>query len=129
MASVSKQFTAAAIVLAAQQHFLSLDDDVPKHIPELPDYGHPITLRQMLHHTSGFRDFLALTYLAGRDISALSSPVHVLELIAIPICEAQPAGIAGGRAARLGYDKALWLTYGRRPLRFQKRRQKAFVWK
>jgi len=81
MASVSKQFTAASIVLAAEQGFLSLDDDVRKYIPELPDYGYPITLRQMLHQTSGFRDFLALTYLAGRDTSALSSSDDVLKLI------------------------------------------------
>lgn len=73
MASISKQFTAASIVLAAEQGFLSLDDDVRKYIPELPFYGHTITLRQMLHQTSGFRDFLALTYLAGRDVSGLSS--------------------------------------------------------
>jgi CubicO group peptidase (beta-lactamase class C family) len=81
MASVSKQFTAASIVLAAEQGFLSLDDDVRKYIPELPSYGHTITLRQMLHQTSGFRDFLALTYLAGRYISALSSSNDVLKLI------------------------------------------------
>jgi CubicO group peptidase (beta-lactamase class C family) len=81
LASVSKQFTAASIVLAAQQGYLSLDDDVRKYIPELPDYG-PITLRQMLHHTSGLRDFLTLVYLSGRDISDLSSPQDVLTLIA-----------------------------------------------
>jgi CubicO group peptidase (beta-lactamase class C family) len=81
MASVSKQFTAASIVLAAEQGFLSLDDDVRKYIPELPSYRHIITLRQMLHQTSGLRDFLALTYLAGRDISALSSSNDVLKLI------------------------------------------------
>jgi len=81
MASVSKQFTAASIVLAAEQGLLSMDDDVRKYIPELPYYGHTVTLRQMLHQTSGFRDFLALTYLAGRDISALSSPDEVLKLI------------------------------------------------
>src|SRR5215469_12544227 len=82
MASVSKQFTAASIVLAAEQGFLSLDDDVRKYIPELPDYKMRITLRQMLHQTSGFRDFLDLTDLAGRDISALSFPDEVLTLIA-----------------------------------------------
>ena len=60
MGSVSKQFTAAAIVLAAEQGYLSLDDDVRKYIPELPDYGHVITLRQMIHQTSGFRDFFTL---------------------------------------------------------------------
>lgn len=81
MASVSKQFTAASAVLAAEQGYLSLDDDVRKYVPELPDYGRAVTLRQMLHQTSGFRDFLALTYLSGRDVSALSSPHRVLELI------------------------------------------------
>src|SRR5690242_20243109 len=81
LASVSKQFTAASVVLAAEQGFLSLDDDVRRYIPELPDYGRAATLRQMLHHTSGFRDFLDLTYLSGRDISALSSPDAILRLI------------------------------------------------
>ena len=82
LASVSKQFTAASVVLAAEQDFLSLDDDVRKYIPELPDYGRPITLRQMLHQSSGFRDYLALTYLSGRDVSTLSSSDDVLKLIA-----------------------------------------------
>jgi CubicO group peptidase (beta-lactamase class C family) len=81
MASVSKQFTAASVVLAAEQGFLSLDDDARKYIPELPNYGYAITLRQMLHQTSGFRDYLALTYLSGRDTRALSSPDDVLKLI------------------------------------------------
>src|SRR5580693_8404921 len=67
MGSVSKQFTATSVVLAAEQGFLSLDDNVRKYIPELPDYGHAITLRQMLHHTSGFRDFLTLLTMSGRD--------------------------------------------------------------
>lgn len=82
MASVSKQFTAASVVLAAEQGLLSLDDNVRKYVPELPDYGRPITLREMLHYTSGFRDFLTLVYLSGRDISALSSPNEILKLIA-----------------------------------------------
>ena len=82
LASVSKQFTAASVVLAAQQGYLSLDDDVRRYIPELPDYGHPITLRQMLHHTSGLRDYLSLVYLSGGNIAELSSPGEVLKLIA-----------------------------------------------
>lgn len=82
MASVSKQFTAASVVLASEQGYLSLEDDVRKYIPELPDYGHAITLRQMLHHSSGLRDFLALVYLAGRNISDLSSPAEILKVIA-----------------------------------------------
>jgi CubicO group peptidase (beta-lactamase class C family) len=81
MGSVSKQFTAAALVLAAEQGFLSLDDDIRKYVPELPDYGHTITLRQMLHHTSGFRDFLDLIYLSGRDALDFNSPQEILKII------------------------------------------------
>lgn len=65
VASVSKQFTAAAIVLLAQEGKLSLDDDVRKHLPEVPDLGATITLRQMIHHTSGLRDQWDLLGLAG----------------------------------------------------------------
>jgi CubicO group peptidase (beta-lactamase class C family) len=81
MGSVSKQFTAASVVLAAEQGFLSLDDNVRKYIPELPDYGHLITLRQMLHHTSGFRDFLTLLEISGRHESDLHSKDEMLDLI------------------------------------------------
>jgi CubicO group peptidase (beta-lactamase class C family) len=63
--SVSKQFTAAAVLLAARQGHLSLDDDIRTHVPELPDYGMPVTVRQLVHHTSGLRDYLALHVLAG----------------------------------------------------------------
>jgi CubicO group peptidase (beta-lactamase class C family) len=63
--SVSKQFTAAAVLLLAQQGRLSLDDDVRRHLPELPDYGTPVTLRQMLNHTSGFRDWGNVAELGG----------------------------------------------------------------
>jgi CubicO group peptidase (beta-lactamase class C family) len=65
VASMSKQFTAASILLLAQQGKLSLDDDVHKYIPELTDFGERITLRNMLHHTSGLRDQWALLDLAG----------------------------------------------------------------
>jgi CubicO group peptidase (beta-lactamase class C family) len=81
MGSVSKQFTAAAVVLAAEQGLLSLDDDVRKYVPELPNYGHPITLREMLHHTSGFRDSLGLIDLSGRDALDFNSPPEILNLI------------------------------------------------
>jgi CubicO group peptidase (beta-lactamase class C family) len=81
MASVSKQFTAASIVLAAEQGHLSLDDEVRKYLPELPDYGRRITLRHMLHQTSGFRDFLDLVFISGRDATDLASPAEILKLI------------------------------------------------
>jgi CubicO group peptidase (beta-lactamase class C family) len=65
VASMSKQFTAASIVLLTQQGKLSLDDDVRKYIPELPDFGQKITIRNLIHHTSGLRDQWALLQLAG----------------------------------------------------------------
>jgi CubicO group peptidase (beta-lactamase class C family) len=65
VASMSKQFTAASIVLLAQQGKLSLDDDVHKYTPELPDFGERITIRHLIFHTSGLRDQWELLGLAG----------------------------------------------------------------
>jgi CubicO group peptidase (beta-lactamase class C family) len=65
VASISKQFTAASIVLLEQDGKLSFDDDVHKYIPELPDFGAKITIRNLLHHTSGLRDQWDLLDLAG----------------------------------------------------------------
>lgn len=65
VASVSKQFAAFAVALLAQDGKLSLDDDVRKHIPELPSYGHTITLRHLIYHTSGIRDQWELLGMAG----------------------------------------------------------------
>lgn len=81
MGSVSKQFTAASIVLAAEQGYLSLDDDVHKYLPELLDYGYPVTLRQMVHQTSGFRDFFDLVFLSGRSAAEIASRADILKLI------------------------------------------------
>ncbi len=63
--STSKQITAASILLLAQDGKLSLDDEVRKHVPELPDYGTPVTIRHLLHHTSGIRDYVNLMALGG----------------------------------------------------------------
>jgi len=65
VASMSKQITAASILLLAQQGKLSLDDPVRKYIPELPDFGTPVTIRQLIHHTSGLRDQWDLLGLSG----------------------------------------------------------------
>lgn len=81
MGSVSKQFTAASVVLAAEHGYLSLDDDVRKYVPELPSYGKPITLREMLHHTSGFRDVLGLLLLAGRNFEDIHPTPELLDLL------------------------------------------------
>ena len=63
--SVSKQFTAAAVLLLARDGKLSLDDQVRKYIPELPDYGAPLTIRHMLNHTSGLRDWGSVAAISG----------------------------------------------------------------
>jgi CubicO group peptidase (beta-lactamase class C family) len=65
VASMSKQFTAASILLLAQQGKLSLGDDVRKYIPELPSFGSLITIRHLIYHTSGLRDQWDLLELAG----------------------------------------------------------------
>jgi CubicO group peptidase (beta-lactamase class C family) len=80
--STSKQFAAASMVLLAQQGRLSLDDDVRQHIPELPVYTAPITIRQLLHHTSGLRDYIGLLTLAGHDIDDVTTPQEALDIIA-----------------------------------------------
>src|SRR5687767_14650217 len=65
VASVSKQFTAAAILLLAQDGKLTLEDDIRKHVSELPDFGKKITIRHLIHHTSGIRDQWSLLGFAG----------------------------------------------------------------
>ncbi|MFG0306877.1 MAG: serine hydrolase domain-containing protein [Phycisphaerales bacterium JB040] len=67
--STSKQFTALAICLLERQGKLSLDDDVREHLPELPDFGTPVTLRHMLTHTTGYREFLNLLAMEGRQLN------------------------------------------------------------
>jgi CubicO group peptidase (beta-lactamase class C family) len=63
--SVAKQFTAAALVLLQQDGKLSIDDPVRKYIPELPDYGSPLTIRHLLNHTAGLRDWGTVLSLTG----------------------------------------------------------------
>lgn len=63
--SAAKQFTAAAVLLLVREGKLSLDDPVRKHIPELPDYGAPLTLRHALQHTAGLRDWGDLVAVEG----------------------------------------------------------------
>jgi len=58
--STSKQFVTMCIALLVQEGKLSLDDDIRQFIPEMPDYGTPITVRHLIHHTSGLRDYLEL---------------------------------------------------------------------
>jgi CubicO group peptidase (beta-lactamase class C family) len=80
--SVSKQFTAAALLMLARDGKLSLDDAVRKYVPELPDYGAPLTIRHMLNHTSGLRDWGSVAAIAGWPrTSRVHTHGHVLDII------------------------------------------------
>lgn len=63
--SVSKQFVAFCVALLVEQGKLALDDDIRKYLPEMPDYGSLITVRHLIHHTGGLRDYLDLENIAG----------------------------------------------------------------
>jgi CubicO group peptidase (beta-lactamase class C family) len=80
--SVSKQFTAAAVMLLARDGKLSLDDPVRKYIPELPEYPAPLTVRHMLTHTSGLRDWGSVAGIAGWPrTTRVYTHAHVLEIV------------------------------------------------
>jgi len=80
--SVSKQFTAMAVQLLANEGKLSIDDPVRKYIPELPDYGKPLTIRHMLSHTSGLRDWGSIESIAGWPRTTREyTHAHVLEIV------------------------------------------------
>jgi CubicO group peptidase (beta-lactamase class C family) len=82
VASVSKQFAAFAVALLARDGLLSLDDEVRTHVPELPDYGKRITIRHLIHHTSGIRDQWELLGLAGwRYPDDIFTQDDVLEIV------------------------------------------------
>jgi CubicO group peptidase (beta-lactamase class C family) len=81
VASVSKQFTAMAVVLLESDRKLSLDDDVHKYLPELPDYGMKISIRNLLQHTSGIRDQWQTLGLAGWDIQDLITQDQILRMM------------------------------------------------
>src|SRR5678815_3568100 len=81
IASTSKQFTAFAIHLLAEEGKLSLDDDIRKHIPELHDFGKTITIRHLLHHTSGLREQWHLLMLAGWRSDDVITQQDLLDVI------------------------------------------------
>ncbi|WP_159476279.1 serine hydrolase [Dyadobacter sp. 3J3] len=81
IASVSKQFTAFAIVLLSQEGKLSLEDDIRKYLPEVPDFGKIITIRHLIHHTSGLRDQWNLLAMAGWQLDDVITKEHVFNLV------------------------------------------------
>lgn len=79
--SIAKQFTGFAVALLADRKLISLDDDVHRYLPELPDYGSRVTIGQLLHHTSGLRDFLTLRELTGESNDAIFGDAEALRTI------------------------------------------------
>jgi CubicO group peptidase (beta-lactamase class C family) len=81
VASLSKQFTAMSVVLLAQDGRLSLDDSVRRWVPELPSFGKTITIRHLLTHTSGLRDYMTLLAVSGWPTDGQLSERQFLDLI------------------------------------------------
>ncbi|NIN72257.1 MAG: serine hydrolase [Gemmatimonadetes bacterium] len=81
VASVSKQFTAFAVAMLADQGKLSLDDDIRTHLPEVPDFGDTITIRHLIHHTSGLRDQWVLLAMAGWRLDDVITRDQIMRLV------------------------------------------------
>jgi CubicO group peptidase (beta-lactamase class C family) len=83
LGSISKQFTAACVLLLQEEGKLSLEDDIRKYIPEMPVYEWPVRIRHLIHHSGGVRDYEMLQHFGGE----LSDQGHhrnddLLELVA-----------------------------------------------
>ena len=97
IASISKQFAAASLLMLEQEGKLDLDEDLRTYIPELPEFEEPITARQVMHHTSGLRDMFILLILADIGLDNTTTPEQTLELI--------------GRQKRLNFKPNSQYTY------------------
>ena len=82
LGSGSKQFTALAVVLLAQDGKLSLDDEIQKYLPEIPRYSRPVTIRHLLHHTSGLRDYIDLLGWSGVQEESVTGDRDALAILA-----------------------------------------------
>ncbi len=107
IASVSKQFTCAAILLLAAEGRLSIDDDVRAHIPALPDLGHRITLAHLMHNTSGIRDMLEIMRLGGADLGQPCKPEDLLD----GVCRQRGLNFVPG--SRYLYSNSNFMLLGR----------------
>jgi CubicO group peptidase (beta-lactamase class C family) len=82
IASISKQFTAASVLLLAERGRLSLDDDVRRYLPELPRYDATITLRHLIHHTGGLPSYIDLLRLSGKHYQDVTTDADALAALA-----------------------------------------------
>ncbi|WP_175596923.1 penicillin acylase family protein [Peristeroidobacter soli] len=81
-ASLSKQFTAFAVLLLERERRLSLDDSIRKFVPDLGEYAQPVTIRHLLHHTGGLRDYVALSRIQNPPVTTKLDEARTIELLA-----------------------------------------------
>ena len=81
MCSLAKQFTGYAIVLLAREGKLSFDDDIRRYLPWMADFGHKITIRNLLNHTSGIRDEGDLAEIAGIPADGMLTQAYALDVL------------------------------------------------
>ncbi len=85
--SLAKQFTAAAVILLAQRDRIALNEDVRSYLPEFPDlaarsgYNRPITVENLLHHTSGIRDLIHLLHIEGRGLDPETDTERITQML------------------------------------------------
>ena len=96
LGSITKQFTAAAILMLAEEGKLSLQDPIEKHLPGYPTQGHVITIEHLLTHTSGIQSY---TDMPGWMTSRIQGPMTVTELV--DGFKKEPMQFAPGRAVGL----------------------------
>jgi CubicO group peptidase (beta-lactamase class C family) len=104
--SESKQFTAAAIGLLALEGRLSLDDDIRRYLPEIPSYGSTITIRNLIHHTSGIRDLYGLMDLRGDRMADVFPDSEAIALLA------RQKGLAFEPGSRQSYSNSGYFLLG-----------------
>jgi D-aminopeptidase len=107
IASVSKQFTCTAILLLEAEGRLSIDDDVRRYLPALPDLGHRITLAHLMHNTSGIRDMLEIMRLGGLDLGQPCEPQDLLD----GVCRQRGLNFVPG--SRYLYSNSNFMLLGR----------------
>ena len=94
IASITKQFTCLAVLMLARDGKLSVEDEVRQHLPELPDYGVPLRIRNLMSNTSGLRDSLEAFRLTGITLMDRRSVAEMMTIILRQECTNFPPGSA-----------------------------------
>jgi CubicO group peptidase (beta-lactamase class C family) len=81
VASVAKQFTGLSVAMLVEQGKLSLGDDIHKHLPDVPDFGKPITINHLVHHSSGLRDWPETLALSDMELEGPITLDTILEMV------------------------------------------------